>query len=42
VDTERDPAARGALMTEAHRLHNAQLGHLPLCHMMTPGRIGRG
>jgi len=36
VDAERDPAARRGLMVEAHRLHNAEVGHLPLYHMMIP------
>lgn len=36
VDAERDPVARRALMVEAHRLHNAAFGHLPLYHMMIP------
>jgi len=36
IDAEGDPAARRALMIEAHRLHNADLGHVPLYHMMIP------
>ena len=36
VDSERDPATRRTLMAEAQRLHNAQVGHLPLYHMMIP------
>jgi len=36
IDAEADPAARRTLMIEAHRLHNADLGHVPLYHMMIP------
>ncbi len=36
IDNEGDPAARRALMIEAHKLHNADLGHVPLYHMMIP------
>ena len=36
MDAEGDPAARRALMIEAHRLHNAEMGHVPLYHMMIP------
>lgn len=36
IDGEADPAARRALIVQAHRLHNADVGHLPLYHMMIP------
>jgi peptide/nickel transport system substrate-binding protein len=36
IDAEGDPAARRALMIEAHKLHNAEMGHVPLYHMMIP------
>jgi peptide/nickel transport system substrate-binding protein len=36
MDNELDPAARRAIMLRMHRLHNADVGHLPLYHMMIP------
>jgi peptide/nickel transport system substrate-binding protein len=36
IDAEGDPAARRGLIREAHALHNAELGHVPLYHMMIP------
>jgi peptide/nickel transport system substrate-binding protein len=36
IDAEGDPVARRALILQAHQLHNADLGHLPLYHMMIP------
>ncbi|WP_424810496.1 ABC transporter substrate-binding protein [Roseococcus sp. YIM B11640] len=36
IDGETDPARRRALIVEAHKLHNADVGHLPLYHMMIP------
>jgi peptide/nickel transport system substrate-binding protein len=36
MDNELDPAARRAVMQAMHRLHNADIGHLPLYHMMIP------
>lgn len=36
LDSELDPAARRATMLRMHRLHNADVGHLPLYHMMIP------
>ena len=36
MDAELDPAARRAIMLAMHRLHNQQVGHLPLYHMMIP------
>jgi peptide/nickel transport system substrate-binding protein len=36
IDAEGDPEARRALIREAHALHNADLGHIPLYHMMIP------
>ena len=36
IDAEGNPAARRALMVQAHRLHNADLGHVPIYHMMIP------
>ncbi len=36
MDNELDPAARRAIMLAMHRLHNADVGHLPLYHMMIP------
>ena len=36
IDAEGDPERRRALIREAHALHNAELGHIPLYHMMIP------
>jgi peptide/nickel transport system substrate-binding protein len=36
IDGEGDPARRRALIAEAHAMHNADLGHVPLYHMMIP------
>jgi len=36
IDAEQDPERRRALIREAHALHNADLGHVPLYHMMIP------
>jgi peptide/nickel transport system substrate-binding protein len=36
VEAETDAEKRRALIREAHALHNAQLGHVPLYHMMIP------
>jgi len=36
LDSELDQAARRATMLRMHRLHNADVGHLPLYHMMIP------
>ncbi|PWS39186.1 ABC transporter substrate-binding protein [Falsiroseomonas bella] len=36
IDAEGDPEARRALIREAHAMHNADLGHIPLYHMMIP------
>jgi peptide/nickel transport system substrate-binding protein len=36
IDSEQDPEARRALIRQAHALHNADLGHVPLYHMMIP------
>jgi peptide/nickel transport system substrate-binding protein len=36
MDNELDPAARRGIMQAMHRLHNADMGHLPLYHMMIP------
>jgi len=36
IDSEGDPDRRRGLIREAHALHNAELGHVPLYHMMIP------
>lgn len=36
VEAETDAEKRRALIREAHALHNAELGHIPLYHMMIP------
>jgi peptide/nickel transport system substrate-binding protein len=36
IDAEQDPEARRRLMRAAHELHNADLGHIPMYHMMIP------
>jgi len=36
IDAEADPAARRALIVQAHKIHNEDIGHLPLYHMMIP------
>jgi peptide/nickel transport system substrate-binding protein len=36
IDAEQDPEARRGLIRQAHTLHNAQLGHIPMYHMMIP------
>lgn len=36
LDAELDPERRRQLMQRMHRLHNADVGHLPLYHMMIP------
>lgn len=36
IGQEGDPAKRRALIADAHRIHNADVGHIPLFHMMIP------
>jgi peptide/nickel transport system substrate-binding protein len=36
IDEELDPERRRGLIREAHAIHNADLGHVPLYHMMIP------
>jgi peptide/nickel transport system substrate-binding protein len=36
IDEEQNPDARRALIREAHALHQADLGHIPMYHMMIP------
>lgn len=36
IDAEQDPEARRGLIRQAHALHNADLGHIPMYHMMIP------
>ena len=36
IDEERDVERRRALMREAHAIHAADLGHIPMYHMMIP------
>jgi peptide/nickel transport system substrate-binding protein len=36
VEAETDAEKRRGLIREAHALHNAELGHIPLYHMMIP------
>jgi peptide/nickel transport system substrate-binding protein len=36
IDGEQDPEARRGLIRQAHALHNADLGHIPMYHMMIP------
>jgi peptide/nickel transport system substrate-binding protein len=36
IDDERDPEVRRGLIRQAHALHNADLGHVPMYHMMIP------
>ncbi len=36
IDGEGDPEARRALIRQAHAIHNADLGHIPMYHMMIP------
>jgi peptide/nickel transport system substrate-binding protein len=36
IDNEQDPEARRGLIRQAHALHNADLGHIPMYHMMIP------
>jgi peptide/nickel transport system substrate-binding protein len=36
VEAETNPERRRALIREAHALHNADAGHIPLYHMMIP------
>lgn len=40
AQVEPDPEKRRSLIRDAHRLHNAELGHLPLYHMMIPWAMG--
>jgi peptide/nickel transport system substrate-binding protein len=40
AQVEPNPETRRNLIREAHRLHNAELGHLPLYHMMIPWAMG--
>ncbi|MDO9710209.1 ABC transporter substrate-binding protein [Paracraurococcus lichenis] len=42
VETEADPEARRGLIRQAHALHNAELGHIPLYHMMIPWAVRQG
>jgi peptide/nickel transport system substrate-binding protein len=36
IDGEGNPEARRALIRQAHAIHNADLGHIPMYHMMIP------
>jgi len=36
IDAEQNPELRRGLIRQAHALHNAQLGHIPMYHMMIP------
>jgi peptide/nickel transport system substrate-binding protein len=36
IDSEQDPEVRRGLIRQAHALHNADLGHIPMYHMMIP------
>jgi peptide/nickel transport system substrate-binding protein len=42
VEREPDAERRRALIREAHALHNADLGHIPLYHMMIPWAVRQG
>jgi peptide/nickel transport system substrate-binding protein len=42
VEAATDPEARRALIRRAHALHNADLGHIPLYHMMIPWAVRSG
>ena len=42
VESESDPEARRGLIARAHALHNAELGHIPLYHMMIPWAVRQG
>ena len=42
IDAEQDPQARRGLIRDAHALHNADLGHVPLYHMMIPWAVRSG
>ncbi|MGG5817809.1 ABC transporter substrate-binding protein [Falsiroseomonas sp. HW251] len=42
IDAEQDPERRRALIREAHAMHNADLGHVPLYHMMIPWAVRAG
>jgi peptide/nickel transport system substrate-binding protein len=42
VEAETDPEARRGLIRQAHALHNAELGHIPLYHMMIPWAVRAG
>jgi peptide/nickel transport system substrate-binding protein len=36
IDQEQNPEVRRGLIRQAHALHNAELGHIPMYHMMIP------
>ncbi|UFN46822.1 ABC transporter substrate-binding protein [Roseomonas sp. OT10] len=42
VEAEPDAETRRGLIREAHALHNAELGHIPLYHIMIPWGVRRG
>ena len=42
VAREPDAERRRALIREAHALHNAELGHIPLYHAMSPWAVRQG
>lgn len=42
VEREPDADRRRALIREAHALHNAEFGHIPLYHMMIPWAVRQG
>ncbi len=42
IDAEQDPERRRGLIREAHAMHNADLGHVPLYHMMIPWAVRTG
>jgi peptide/nickel transport system substrate-binding protein len=42
IDHEGDPERRRALIREAHAMHNADFGHVPLYHMMIPWAVRTG
>jgi peptide/nickel transport system substrate-binding protein len=42
IDAEQDGDRRRALIREAHAMHNADLGHIPLYHMMIPWAVRTG
>jgi peptide/nickel transport system substrate-binding protein len=42
VESETDAETRRGLIARAHALHNAELGHIPLYHMMIPWAVRQG